>query len=70
MSDFCRQCSVYHFTEDFGDLAGLSTAADTAAQLYASALCEGCGSVQVDHTGSCISSDCLIDHSTGAPRDD
>ena len=62
MADFCKQCSLDMFDEDFGDLAGLSTIEHTARQEFAVALCEGCGPCQVDHTGTCISSDCLKHH--------
>lgn len=68
MADFCKQCSMDTFQEDFRELAGLSTPADTAIRLYASAICEGCGYVQVDHEGICVSPDCLVDHATGNPR--
>lgn len=43
------------FGEDTGDMAGISKPEDTAAGLYATALCEDCGYVQVDHEGNCIS---------------
>lgn len=51
MADFCKQCSLETFQKDFGDLAGLSKLEDTAAGLYPVVLCEGCGPIQVDHTG-------------------
>lgn len=62
MADFCMKCSMDTFGEDFGDLAGLSMAEDTARGLYALALCEGCGPCQVDHEGRCISKDCAKKH--------
>lgn len=61
MSDYCKQCSIQLFGEDYGDLAGISTAADTANGMYAAVLCEGCGEIQVDHTGQCIS-ECFREH--------
>jgi len=51
MADFCQQCALDIFGEDIGDLAGISTAADTEASLFPIVLCEGCGPVQVDHMG-------------------
>jgi len=51
MADFCHQCALDTFGEDIGDLAGISTPADTEAGLFPIVLCEGCGPVQVDHTG-------------------
>ena len=59
MADFCRQCSVDVFGEDFKELAGLSTPEDTAKGLYCTVICEGCGFIQVDHEGNCVSDDCL-----------
>lgn len=54
MADFCKQCSMDVFSEDFGDMAGISTATDTANGLFAQVLCEDCGFIQVDHEGNCI----------------
>ena len=65
MADFCRQCSVQLFGEDFGDLAGITKAEQEAEGLYALALCEGCGPIQVDHAGDCVSKDCLCKHGVG-----
>jgi hypothetical protein len=63
MADFCAQCSIEMFEKDFGDLAGQSTAEHTAAGLYPIVLCEGCGPIQVDHTGRCVSTDCVAEPS-------
>ena len=64
MSEFCRQCTVKHLglDGDLNDFKGLSTPADTERTLYPLALCEGCGAIQVDHTGKCVSTDCLEGH--------
>lgn len=62
MADFCKQCSITNFGADYEDLAGLSKPEDTAAGLYPIVLCEGCGPIQVDHEGRCVSNDCLEDH--------
>ena len=51
MADFCLQCAQRVWGFDTKDLAGLSTPDDTAAGLFYIDLCEGCGPVQVDHTG-------------------
>lgn len=59
MADFCWYC-----IQDFGispeenDLKGLSKFGDTMAGLYPVVICEGCGYIQVDHLGRCISKDC------------
>jgi hypothetical protein len=53
MADFCWNCTVQilGMPAEENDLKGLTTEADTAAGLYASVLCEGCGFILVDHTG-------------------
>ncbi len=65
MADFCKQCSIEEFGEDHKDLAGLSTAEDTANGLYPVVLCESSGPIQVDHEGACISTDCEL-HGTAS----
>jgi len=62
MADFCRQCSHDMFGQDTGDLANISKVEDTNKGLYALVICEGCGLIQVDHTGSCVSEDCYANH--------
>ena len=62
MADFCKQCLMDTFGEDFGDLAGLSKPEDTEQDKYSVVLCEGCGPIQVNHEGLCISSDCYEKH--------
>ncbi len=49
MADFCKECSIVMFGEDFGDLAGLVEEGDVAV-----VLCEGCGTVAVDDEGVVI----------------
>ena len=61
MADFCKQCSETLFGKDFGDLKGLSTE-DTKNNLFPVVICEGCGSIQVDHEGRCISTGCYENH--------
>lgn len=63
MADFCRQCSMDHFFgNDTRDLAGITTKEDMEQGLYALVICEGCGFVQVDPDGNCISRDCAKYH--------
>lgn len=50
------------FGKDFRELADFSTAEDTAKGLYTCWICEGCGPIQVDHDGHCVSEDCDGDH--------
>lgn len=59
MADFCKQCSIDMFGEDFGDLAGITTEEDTANSRFVFVICEGCGPTDVDHTGKCVSGTCL-----------
>lgn len=63
MADFCLQCSLEMFGPDIeNDLKGISSETDTKAGLFPLVLCEGCGPIQVDHTGKCVSEDCLENH--------
>jgi len=62
VADFCKQCSIDNFGEDSCDLADHTTKADTDAGVFALVLCEGCGLTRVDHTGACVSSDCIKHH--------
>lgn len=62
MADFCMQCSLDTFGEDSQDLVGITSPESNARKRWAIALCEGCGSIQVDHLGQCISNDCLKEH--------
>jgi hypothetical protein len=49
VSEFCQQCSIDIFGEDFGELANLCKEGETAR-----VLCEDCGIIVVDHTGKRI----------------
>lgn len=72
MADFCLQCSQM-LGFDHPDLDGLTTEEDTKNGLYAVVLCEGCGPIQVDHTGRCICVDCAERHNDpnkSAPKSD
>ena len=64
MADFCKQCTEKHLgmPGEKNDFIGLSTPENTADGKYPVVLCEGCGAIQVDHTGTCVSSDCLEKH--------
>ncbi len=57
MAEFCAQCAAEH--GGHSDFKGV--------QPYEVVLCEGCGPIQVDRKGNCLSSDCLKWH--GAPLD-
>ncbi|MFC1453656.1 hypothetical protein ACFLQL_00565 [Verrucomicrobiota bacterium] len=62
MADFCKQCVEELFDGPqegvTNDMEGLSTEEDTKEGLFPSVLCEGCGFIQVDHTGKCVTPDC------------
>jgi hypothetical protein len=56
MADFCKQCSIENFGQDFGDLAGLGEGPIPEGTGFV-AICEGCGIIMVDLDGNCISCD-------------
>ena len=64
MADYCYQCTekLIGISGDKNDLKGLSTPADTAKGIAPVVLCEGCGPIQVNHLGVCISKDCFEKH--------
>ena len=60
MADFCKQCCEYYFGKDIkNDFYGIQPKAFTKKGLYTVVLCEGCGIIQVNHTGKCMSPDCI-----------
>ena len=62
MADFCQQCSIEAFGEDFKDLADLGPADDLKVGHGWFALCEDCGPTVVDQEGQCISKHCDKKH--------
>lgn len=54
MADFCRQCIKDNFQIDGSDFANMCNVGQ-----YPVVLCEGCGPIQVNNKGECVSSDCL-----------
>ena len=65
MADFCKQCSLTLFGEDFKELAGLTAPASWKLGCAMAAICEGCGYIQVDPEGNCVSKDCLCQGQPG-----
>lgn len=63
MADFCKQCSISTFGVDHRELVGLTSPEDVSNDLYCVVVCEGCGHIQVDPEGSCVSEDCRKGHS-------
>ncbi len=59
MADFCKQCSIDLFGEDTKDLAGLTKQEHWDEAKAVCVICEGCGYIQVDPEGNCVSPDCL-----------
>lgn len=76
MADFCHACSIQIFGRDYRELAGITSAEAWAEGRAAVVICEGCGYIQVDPDGNCVSKDCLEQGKKGhglpglAPADD
>lgn len=62
MADFCKQCSIDIFGEDFKELAGQLTEAQVAQGMLARSICEGCGFTYVNQDGECCDPHCLKKH--------
>lgn len=62
MADFCKQCSLEIFGEDFKELAGQLTEKQVAKGFVAKCICEGCGFTYVNNEGECVAPDCLKKH--------
>ncbi len=60
MAEFCKQCSLDIFGEDYRELAGL-----TPDKKGREVICEGCGMIRVDSDGQCLSRNCLKAGKTG-----
>ncbi len=58
MADFCKACAKEHGLPD-GDLKGLTKPEAWADGRAAVVICEGCGVIQVDPDGNCVSADCI-----------
>ena len=59
MADFCKQCSIKMFDQDFKELSGLIPEGLSKQGFIAEVIYEGCGPTMVDHDGNCQYSDCL-----------
>lgn len=58
MAEFCLQCAQEHFGKEVGsDFYGIAPPG-----YLATVLCEGCGPIQVNHLGACVSTDCIHQH--------
>jgi len=70
MAEFCKQCAVDLFgdhTDFVDDFAGMTSEAAWKEGRAALVLCEGCGPIQVDPSGACVSADCLKHHGKPEP---
>lgn len=65
MADFCKQCSIDSLGEDYKDLAKITTLEDWQSGKAVCVICEGCGFIQVDPEGNCVSPDCLCSGKEG-----
>lgn len=68
MADFCKACTEQMFgvfAAENNDMKDLTSQEGWDNGLAASVLCEGCGPIQVDPQGNCVSSDCLEHGKTG-----
>jgi hypothetical protein len=61
MAEFCEQCAK-DLCFPYGDFKGMTTKADWDEGKAAQVLCEGCGFIQVDPEGNCVTKDCFKKH--------
>lgn len=60
MADFCKACSDKLYGPDMPpDLGGITKEPEWLQGKAVAVLCEGCGPIQVDPEGNCVSQDCL-----------
>ena len=59
MADFCKQCSIETFGEDFKELANLGPEGELKPGEGWMTLCEGCGFIIVSQDGTCIEPECV-----------
>lgn len=66
MADFCKECARLLFGQEMPcDLHGITTQENWDKGLAASVICEGCGPIQVDPEGNCVSQGCLEEGKPG-----
>lgn len=58
MAEFCEACAAA-LGHPYGDFRGVTKQEDLENGKAAVVLCEGCGPIQVNEAGFCISGDCL-----------
>lgn len=73
MADFCKQCTKDLFGAKYSannDFVGLTKQEDWEEGLSVVVLCEGCGPIQVDPVGCCISQNCFKRHGKKEEKED
>lgn len=76
MADFCYQCTRDILGVDdkvtidgeevqVNDFIGLCSLVQNKGGLYSTVLCEGCGGIQVNYLGQCVSTGCIKNHKDG-----
>lgn len=60
MADFCKQCSLEYFGEDFKELANLGRGRELSEGCGWTAVCEGCGFIVVNNEGECVDKGCKL----------
>lgn len=58
MAEFCSACNYEMFDME-SDFKGLTTEEEWVEDKAALVICEGCGPIQVNPNGDCVSKDCL-----------
>jgi len=61
MAEFCEQCAK-GLGFPHGDFRNITKENEWEEGLAASVLCEGCGPIQVDPKGNCITKNCFENH--------
>ena len=61
MADFCEQCAK-DLDFPYGDFRNMTSEKEWEEGKAACVLCEGCGSIQVDCNGNCVTKNCLKKH--------
>lgn len=62
MADFCKACTEELFgvhAAQSNDMANITEPEEWDKGLAVTVLCEGCGPIQVDPKGNCVTTDCL-----------
>ena len=61
MADFCEQCAK-DLDFPYGDFRNMTSEKDWGEGKAQLVLCEGCGPIQVDTEGKCVTKNCFKKH--------